>query len=82
MNTYNLEMLLNALEQNGIYIEDSNDTDEVLVIDSISFVTLIVDLEELFGISFEDDDFARMVENNGITIKLLETIIKQKIANN
>ena len=82
MNTYSLEMLLSVLEQNGIYMEDCNDINEVLVIDSISFVTLIVDLEEMFGISFEDDDFSKMTENNGITIELLETIIKQKVTNN
>ncbi len=79
MNTFCEEKLLSALEQNGIYMDNRNNNDEVLTIDSISFVTLIVDLEEMFSISFEDEDFKRMTANDGITVRLLETIIKQKV---
>lgn len=82
MNDFRDDLLLNAMEDNGIYIENVNDMDEVLMIDSISFVTLIVDLEEMFNISFEDEDFKKIAESDGITIRILKNIIEFKLANN
>ena len=66
MNAFRDDLLLNAMEDNGIYIENVDDMDEVLMIDSISFVTLIVDLEEMFNISFEDEDFKKIAESDGL----------------
>ncbi len=82
MNAFRDDLLLNAMEDNGIYIENVDDMDEVLMIDSISFVTLIVDLEEMFNISFEDEDFKKIAESDGITIRILKNIIEFKLANN
>lgn len=82
MNTFREELLLNAMENNGIYIDNVDNIDEVLTIDSISFVTLIVELEEMFEISFEDEDYKKITENDGITIQLLKTIIEARLANN
>ena len=55
MCIYNVKMLIDALEQNGIFIEDYKNMEEKLLIDSISFVTLVIDLEDMFNISFDDD---------------------------
>lgn len=76
------ELLLNTMENNGIYIEEIESIDETLMIDSITFVTLIVDLEGIFNISFEDEDLKKITENDGVTIRLLSSIIESKLANN
>ena len=53
MNTQYMNKIVEVLEQNGIYISD--DWDEELEFDSITFISTIVCLEEAFDIDVPDD---------------------------
>lgn len=79
MEKYNRKELLSILDSNGIFVDEAFDINEELVIDSITFVTLIVDIEQSFQIVFEDSDFEIMVGENLITIAILEKIIMEKV---
>jgi len=79
MEKYNRQMLFEVMGQNGIYINDFEDIHEVLQIDSITFVTTIIDIEQAFSISFDDNDYEKVAEKDEITVALLEDIIKVKI---
>lgn len=53
MNTQLQNRIINVLEENGIYV--SEDWDEELEFDSITFISTIVCLEEEFNIEMPDD---------------------------
>ena len=53
MNTQLQNRIIRILEENGIYVSD--DWDEELEFDSITFISTIVCLEEEFNIEIPDD---------------------------
>lgn len=53
MNTQLQNKIIKILEENGIYVSD--DWDEELEFDSITFISTIVCLEEEFNIEIPDD---------------------------
>lgn len=53
MNTKFVNKIIDVLEQNGIYISD--DWDEELEFDSITFISTVVCLEEVFDVEVPDD---------------------------
>lgn len=53
MNTQLQNRIIKILEENGIFV--SNDWDEELDFDSITFISTIVCLEEEFNIEIPDD---------------------------
>lgn len=53
MNTQLQNRIIKILEENGIYVSD--DWDEELEFDSITFISTIVCLEEEFNIEIPDD---------------------------
>ena len=68
------ERIIEVLEQNGIFV-DLNDLDSVLTIDSITFVTVIIDLEKAFGISFDDNDLALLSLNEYKSVTGIKKIV-------
>jgi acyl carrier protein len=83
MKNYNRQKLLEVMEQNGIFINDNdvNGLYEALEIDSITFVTMIIDIEQIFGITFDDSDYEKMTNKDNISTILLEETLLYKIAN-
>lgn len=73
MNIY--EELIVMLEELGIVIEEN---DEIVDMDSITFITMIIRIEETFGIAFPDDLLNSSATHN---IKNLEKIIVNLLSN-
>ncbi|MDR2045274.1 MAG: acyl carrier protein [Clostridium sp.] len=44
---------MHILEQNGVFLSDNYD--EPLIMDSLTFVTMVVDIEQTFGIAYPDE---------------------------
>lgn len=78
---YERQKLLGVMNQNGIYIDNPDDVHEVLNIDSITFVTLVIDIEQEFSIMFNDDDYETFADKDEITVLLFEKVILEKMAN-
>lgn len=68
---YNREILIRLFEDNGVFI-NLNDFDETLEMDSITFITLVVDVENVFGIEIPEN---YLIYNEHFTFKTLEDII-------
>lgn len=68
---YNREILIRLFEDNGVFI-NLNDFDETLEMDSITFITLVVDVENVFGIEIPEN---YLIYNEQFTFKTLEDII-------
>lgn len=67
------EELLNIFAQVGIFIDDY---DEILQIDSIQFVNLILEIEETFTITVDEEYmlFERLNSFNAFESMIMETI--------
>lgn len=63
------EELTVILDELGIFVGEAG---EFVDIDSLTYITMIIRIEETFGIAFPDDLLSNSVTNN---IKNLETII-------
>jgi acyl carrier protein len=67
------EKIFDVLETNGIYIEDSKDSEDLdlreYILDSIQFISLIVELEKELNIEFPDEVliFDNIASLNGFT---------------
>ncbi len=50
-----LKTLKDLFESNGVYINEEN-FDEVLELDSLAFITLIVEIENTFNVNFQSNE--------------------------
>ena len=73
MNIY--EELIVMLDELGVVIEENG---EIVDMDSITFITMIIRIEETFGITFPDDLLNSSATHN---IKNLERIIVNLFSN-
>lgn len=76
MQEYNRETLFDILNNNGIFFDETN-LEALLEMDSITFVTLIVDIENSFGIEYPNE---MMVYDNNVSVLRLEEIIQSLLA--
>ena len=65
------ETLINCLDRNGI--ELNGDNEDIEIIDSISFITIIVDIENEFNIEFPDEYL--IIDNINNFEKLYNTVL-------
>lgn len=72
MSTYSREILFSLLNNNGIFFDEEN-LDQHLEMDSMTFVTLIVDIENSFGITYPDE---LMYYDENLTLLRLEEVIQ------
>lgn len=72
MLAYNREILYEVLNNNGIFF-DEDSLNQPLEMDSLTFVTLIVDIENSFGIVYPQE---YMVYDKALTLFWLEEVIK------
>jgi acyl carrier protein len=72
MLVYNRKILYEVLNNNGIFF-DEDSLDQPLEMDSLTFVTLIVDIENSFGIIYPQE---YMVYDKALTLLQLEEVIK------
>ncbi|MCI8589155.1 MAG: acyl carrier protein [Clostridiales bacterium] len=84
-NTYDniKEEVVKILENNGVVVEMENDGDAVLdiaAIDSITFISFIVDIENTFGIAIPDELLSLMIIQslNGFVYVLSELLIEKR----
>ncbi|MCI9337140.1 MAG: acyl carrier protein [Lachnospiraceae bacterium] len=68
---YNREVLLHIFEDNGVFV-NPDDFAEILEMDSITYITLIVDVENAFAIQIPDE---QLVYNNNCSFKTMENAI-------
>ena len=66
--------ILKILKKNKIKDEEEN-----IIVDSLEFIRLIVDLEESYKIKFDDEDF--IFENFSSINRIIEIIKKRKLLN-
>lgn len=66
---YDRNKLIELLKENGVYVDGE---DEVLELDSLTYVTVIVDIENEFGISYPEQF---MIEEINVTLRELENTI-------
>lgn len=66
---YDRNKLIELLKENGVYVDGE---DEALELDSLTYVTVIVDIENEFGISYPEQF---MIEEINITLGELEDTI-------
>ena len=66
---YDRNKLIELLKENGVYVDGE---DEVLELDSLTYVTVIVDIENEFGISYPEQF---MIEEINVTLCELENTI-------
>ncbi|WFR55793.1 hypothetical protein QA584_19540 [Anaerocolumna sp. AGMB13025] len=71
MLVYNREVLYEVLNNNGIFFDEGS-LDQPLEMDSLTFVTLIVDIENTFGIIYPQE---YMVYDKALTLLRLEEVI-------
>ncbi len=71
MLVYKREVLYEVLNNNGIFF-DEDGLDQPLEMDSLTFVTLIVDIENTFGIIYPQE---YMVYDKALTLLRLEEVI-------
>lgn len=72
MNDLNIrKKIINILEHNGIYISD-DDYEAELDVDSITFVTAIVDLEQNFSIEIDEQYFS---ERENLSVLKIEEMV-------
>ncbi len=71
MLVYKREILYEVLNNNGIFF-DEDGLDQPLEMDSLTFVTLIVDIENTFGIIYPQE---YMVYDKALTLLRLEEVI-------
>ncbi len=70
---YNREVLLHIFEDNGIFV-NCDDLEEILEMDSITYITMIVDAENAFAIQIPEE---QLIYSNNCSFKTMEdTIIK------
>ena len=65
---YDRTKLLQIFKNNGIFVNE-DDLDEALEMDSITYITLVVDIENTFNIEIPDD---QLVYNNNFTFKSID----------
>ena len=66
--------ILKILKKNKIKDEEEN-----IIVDSLEFIRLIVDLEESYKIKFDDEDL--ILENFSSINRIIEIIKKRKLLN-
>lgn len=72
MLVYSRNTLYEVLNNNGIFF-DEDSLDQSLEMDSLTFVTLIVDIENSFGIIYPQE---YMVYDKALTLIRLEEVIR------
>lgn len=71
--------IIGEVLQNGKTVPESFDADISQLLDSIEFVTLIVEIESMFEIEIDDDDFeiSKLDTINKI-VELINTYLEKK----
>lgn len=77
------EEVVKILENNGVVVEMEDDGDAILdivAIDSITFISFIVDIENTFGIAIPDELLSLMIIQslNGFVCVLSELLIEKR----
>ncbi len=77
------EEVVKILENNGIVVEMKDDGDaffDITAIDSITFISFIVDIENIFGIAIPDELLSLMIIQslNGFVSVLSELLIENR----
>ena len=77
------EEVVKILENNGVVVQMENDGDAILDIadiDSITFISFIVDIENTFGIAIPDELLSLMIIQslNGFVCVLSELLIEKR----
>ncbi len=72
MPMYNREILYDVLNNNGIFFDEGK-PDQPLEMDSLTFVTLIVDIENSYGITYPQE---HIVYDKDLTLIQLEEVIQ------
>ena len=65
------ETIIEILNNNGIFVNEDK-PEEILEMDSVTFLTIIVDIENAFGITFPDD---QITNNDMMSVQKLEEIV-------
>lgn len=70
-----LKNIVDILSENGIYVNE-DDYDEDLGLDSLSYISMIVDIEKIFRISVPDEYLALQPKTVNEFVTLVTEIIK------
>lgn len=71
--------IIGELLQNGKTVPESFDADISQLLDSIEFVTLIVEIESMFDIEINDDDFqVSKLDSINKVAELINTYLERK----
>lgn len=71
--------IIGEVLQNGKAVPESFDADISQLLDSIEFVTLIVEIESMFDIGIDDDDFeVSKLDSINKIVELINTYLENK----